>query len=71
MRSIKHSTLLYLITGFIFSFPTFKLAHEVLACLWVETGADQGDEGKLLHLLFVCCRETHQTKVLTQILAVL
>lgn len=34
---------------------TFKLAHKLVACLWVKAGADEGEDRQLLHLLFVCC----------------
>lgn len=33
---------------------TFELVHQLVANLWVETGADEGEDRQLLHLLFVC-----------------
>ncbi len=34
---------------------TFKFLHELVARLWVEAGADEGEDGQLLHLLFIRC----------------
>lgn len=35
---------------------TFKVTHKLVAWLWVEAGADEGEDRQLLHLLFVCCK---------------
>lgn len=37
-------------------FCTFKVTHKLIAWLWVEAGADEGEDRQLLHLLFVCCK---------------
>lgn len=29
--------------------------HKLVAYLWVEAGADKGEDRQLLHLLFICC----------------
>jgi len=34
---------------------TFKLRHKLVLCLRVEAGADEGEDGQLLHLLLICC----------------
>lgn len=44
---------------------TFKLAHKLVAWLWVEAGADEGEDGQLLHLLFVCCRNMKKTRTVS------
>lgn len=39
---------------------TFKLLLELVAWLGVEAGADEGEDGQLLHLLFISCGNTNK-----------